>query len=45
MDATVLVDRKGQLVKDTAFFVRVGNATKKLNEVEREKYLGTRWPG
>jgi type I restriction enzyme R subunit len=44
VDATVLVDRKGQLAKETAFFVRVGNATKKLDEVEREKYLSTRWP-
>lgn len=44
VDATVLVDRKGQLVKEPGFYVRVGNATKKLSDVERQKYISGRWP-
>lgn len=45
VEATVIVDRNGELAKETAFLVRVDNGTKTLDPVEREKYIGTRWPG
>ena len=34
---------KGKLVKQPGVSVRVGNATKKLNAAEREKYIAGRW--
>jgi hypothetical protein len=43
VDASVWVDVKGKLVKQPGFYVRVGNATKKLNAAEREKYIAGRW--
>lgn len=45
VEATVVVEQKGQLIKDEGFYARVGNGTKKLNAVEREKYISNRWPG
>ena len=43
VDASVWVDVKGKLVKQPGVSVRVGNATKKLNAAEREKYIAGRW--
>jgi type I restriction enzyme R subunit len=44
VDAEVTVDRKGQLEKKTAFYVRVANGTKDLEETERQKYVTAHWP-
>ena len=44
VDATVtVVDKQGQHSKKTAFFVRVVNGTKEIDDVEREKYIAGRW--
>ena len=43
VDATVIVDQKSQLVKEIGFYARAGNGTRKLNSVEREKYIASRW--
>jgi hypothetical protein len=45
VEATVAHDRNGQLVKHAQVFVRVSNATKALDEDEKQKYLSQRWPG
>lgn len=42
--ATVTVDKQGQQVKKTAFYVRVGNGTRELDDAEQAKYLPSRWP-
>jgi type I restriction enzyme R subunit len=44
VEADVTIDVKGQFEKKTAFYVRVGNGTKELDDTEREKYVQTRWP-
>ncbi|HSV64747.1 MAG TPA: RNA-binding domain-containing protein [Mycobacteriales bacterium] len=44
VQAKVTVDRNGQMVRKTAFFVRVGNSTKDFDEAERAKYILGRWP-
>ena len=44
VEATVSVNRKGQLVEEQGLYVRVDNATKKLTDAERQKYLTGRWP-
>lgn len=44
VDAAVLVSRKGQTEKEVNFYVRVDNGTKKLDAVEKEKYITSRWP-
>jgi predicted HTH transcriptional regulator len=44
VDAKVVVDKKGQMVKKTAFYVRAGNATRELDEAEKAKYILSRWP-
>jgi type I restriction enzyme, R subunit len=44
IDATVVVDKKGQLEKKTAFYIRVGNGTREIGDpAEREKYVSSRW--
>jgi type I restriction enzyme R subunit len=44
VDTTVTVDRKGQLEKKQAFYIRVGNGTVELtDEAEKQKYISTRW--
>lgn len=44
VDAEVTVDRKGQLEKKTAFYIRLNNGTVELDEAERQKFVSTRWP-
>ncbi len=44
VDAKVVVDQKGQMVRKTAFYVRTGNATRELDNGEKAKYLLSRWP-
>lgn len=44
VDATVTVDRKGQLEKKTAFYVRLANGTREIADPqERQKYIASRW--
>jgi type I restriction enzyme R subunit len=44
VDATVTVDKGGQFQKKTAFYVRIGNATREITDpVERQRYIATRW--
>jgi len=43
VDADVTVDRKGQLEKKTAFYVRVGNGTRDLAADQRARYVTDRW--
>ncbi len=44
VDAKVTIDVKGQFEKKTAFYVRIGNGTKALDDTEKQKYVQTRWP-
>jgi hypothetical protein len=38
------VDRKGQLEKKTAFYVRTANATREIAAAEeRQRYIAARW--
>ncbi len=44
VDATVTVDKKGQLEKKTAFYVRLANGTREVTDpAERQKYIAGRW--
>jgi type I restriction enzyme R subunit len=44
VDATVKVDKGGQLLKKTAFYIRIGNGTREIAEpAERQKYIASRW--
>lgn len=43
VDAKVTVDKKGQMIKKTAFYVRAGNATRELDDAEKAKYILNRW--
>ncbi len=44
VDADVKVDKGGQLVKKTAFYVRIGNGTREIADAaERQKYVAGRW--
>lgn len=44
VDAAVVVDKGGQLRKKTAFYVRVGNATREITDpTERQRYTASRW--
>lgn len=46
VEAKVIYQKPGEPAETrTQFFVRVGNATKPLDAIEKEKYLLTRWPG
>jgi len=44
VDATVTVDKQGRMQKVTAFYVRVANGTKALDDKEKAKYVASRWP-
>ncbi len=44
VDAEVTVDKKGQLEKKTAFYIRLNNGSVELNDNEKAKYISTRWP-
>ena len=44
VDAEVTEDKKGQLQKKTAFYIRLNNGTVELDEAEKQKYVATRWP-
>jgi type I restriction enzyme R subunit len=44
VDAKVTIDKKGQMIKKTAFYVRAGNATRELDATEKAKYILSRWP-
>ncbi len=44
VDANVVVDKGGQLLKKAAFYVRIGNGTREITDpAERQKYLALRW--
>ena len=44
VDATVVVDKGGQLHKKVAFYVRIGNGTREITDpAERQKYIASRW--
>jgi type I restriction enzyme, R subunit len=44
VEARVVVDRRGQMEKKTAFYVRVGNGTREItDEAERHRYVASRW--
>ncbi|MGH3917347.1 MAG: hypothetical protein ACRDTC_28635 [Pseudonocardiaceae bacterium] len=43
VDAKVTVDKNGQMIKKTAFYVRAGNATRELDDTEKAKYILGRW--
>lgn len=43
VDATVTVEKQGQLEKKIAFYVRVNNRTIELPDAEKQKYMVTRW--
>jgi type I restriction enzyme, R subunit len=44
VDATVVVDRRGQLEKKVALFVRIGNGTREIVDPhERQRYIAQRW--
>jgi type I restriction enzyme, R subunit len=44
VDAKVTVEKNGQMVKKTAFYVRASNATRELDQQERARYVLGRWP-
>ncbi len=43
VEAIVTVDKQGQHVKNTAFYVRVANSTRELSDLEKDKYLKSHW--
>ena len=44
VEAKVVVDRKGQFERKTAFYVRLANRTREIADpVERERYIAGRW--
>ncbi|QBI21032.1 type I restriction endonuclease subunit R [Egibacter rhizosphaerae] len=44
VDATVTIDKQGQHEKKTAFYIRIGNATREITAAEeRQRYIATRW--
>ncbi len=44
VDANVKVDKGGQLVKKTAFYIRIGNGTREITDpAEKQKYIASRW--
>jgi type I restriction enzyme R subunit len=44
VEAKVTVEKDGQLIKKTAFYVRASNATRELTPEETTKYISGRWP-
>jgi type I restriction enzyme R subunit len=44
VEAKVVVDHKGQFERKTAFYVRLGNGTREIDDpAERQKYIASRW--
>jgi type I restriction enzyme R subunit len=44
VDATVKIDKGGQLQKQTVFYIRIGNGTREISHPEeRQKYIASRW--
>jgi hypothetical protein len=44
VEAEVVVDRKGQFERKTAFYVRLANGTREIGDpVERQRYIAARW--
>lgn len=44
VEAKIKVDKGGQLIKKSAFYVRIGNGTREITDVaEKQKYLSGRW--
>lgn len=44
VEAEVVVDRKGQFERKTAFYVRLANGTREIDDpLERERYIAGRW--
>ena len=44
VEANVKVDKGGQQVKKTAFYIRIGNGTREIAEPgEKQKYIASRW--
>lgn len=44
VEANVKVEKKGQMVKKTAFYVRIGNGTKEIPDgPEKQKLIASRW--
>jgi type I restriction enzyme R subunit len=44
VDARIVVDKSGQMIKKVAFFVRTSNSTHTLDTAQKAKYIQTRWP-
>ena len=45
IDARVKVEKNGQLLSMTAFYIRIGNGTREVDGAERQKYVSARWAG
>ena len=44
VEAKVVVDRKGKFERKTAFYVRLANGTREIDDpVERQRYIAGRW--
>jgi type I restriction enzyme, R subunit len=44
VEANVKVDKGGQQVKKTAFYIRIGNGTREITDpAEKQKYTASRW--
>jgi hypothetical protein len=44
IDANVSVDKGGQMVKKTAFYVRIGNGTREITDpAEKQRFIASRW--
>lgn len=44
VDANVTVLKAGQLLKEAAFYIRIGNGTREIAAAaERQKYISSRW--
>lgn len=44
VEARVTLDKSGQMIKKTVFYVRTSNATLTLNDEEKARYILNRWP-
>jgi hypothetical protein len=44
VDAAVIVDVRGKLVKKTVFYARIGNTTREADENEKAKHILNHWP-
>lgn len=40
----MVVDKAGQFLTKTAFYIRIGNGTREISDpAERQKYIASRW--